>query len=90
MIINLGFQKGQGTIDQIFPARQLREKCQKENFVRYGILFDQTEGFDSLGRDGIYKVIPKFGCTGKVITTLKLFRENLLARFKMIEFEKLF
>ena len=57
-----GFRKDSGTIDMIFTARQLEEKCQEQNVDLYMTFVDLTKAFDTLSRDGLWKIMVKFGC----------------------------
>ena len=47
-----GFRKDRGTIDMIFTARQLQEKCQEQNVDLYMTFVDLTKAFDTVSRDG--------------------------------------
>ncbi|VDM04197.1 unnamed protein product [Schistocephalus solidus] len=52
-----------GTTDMIFAARQLQEKCQEMRTQTYTLAFvDLTKAFDAVNRDGLWKVMQKFGC----------------------------
>ena len=57
-----GFRKDRGTIDMIFTARQLQEKCQEQNVDLYMTFVDLTKAFDTVSRDGLWKIMAKFGC----------------------------
>ena len=48
-----GFTKDRGTIDMIFTARQLQEKCQEQNMDLYMTFVDLTKAFDTVGREGL-------------------------------------
>ena len=54
-----GFRKDRGTIDMIFTARQ--EKCQGQNIDLYMTFVDLTKAFDTVSRDGLWKIMAKFG-----------------------------
>ena len=43
-----GFRKDGGTIDMIFTARQLQEKCQEQNMDLYMTFVDLTKAFDTV------------------------------------------
>ena len=43
-----GFRKDSGTIDMIFTARQLQEKCQRQNVDLYMTFVDLTKAFDTV------------------------------------------
>ena len=55
-----GFRKDRGTIDMIFTARQLQEKCQEQNVALYMTFVDLTKAFDTVSRDGLWKIIAKY------------------------------
>ncbi|VDL99875.1 unnamed protein product [Schistocephalus solidus] len=46
----------------IFAARQLQEKCQGMRTHLYFTFVDLTKAFDTVNRDGLWKVMEKFGC----------------------------
>ena len=48
-----GFRKNRGTIDMIFTARQLQEKCQEQNVDLYMTFVDLTKAFDIVSREGL-------------------------------------
>ena len=62
-----GFRKDRGTIDMIFTARQLQEKCQEQNVDLYMTFVDLTKAFDTVSRDGLWKKMAKFGCPPRYI-----------------------
>ena len=75
-----GFRKGRGTSDMIFAARQLQEKCQEQNRDLYTTFVDLTKAFDTVSREGLWKIMTKFGCPGKFITMVRQFHDGMLAR----------
>jgi len=46
-----GFRQNRGTIDMIFAARQLQEKCQEQNVDLYLTFVDLTKAFDTVSRE---------------------------------------
>ena len=54
-----GFRTYRGTIDMIFTARQLQEKCQEQNVDLYMTFIDITKTFDTVSRDGLWKIMAK-------------------------------
>ena len=50
-----GFRKDRGTIDMIFTARHLQEKCQEQNVYLYMIFFDFTKAFDTVSRGKLWQ-----------------------------------
>ena len=45
-----GFRAGGGTVDTIFAATQIQEKCQKQNRDLYTTFVDLTKAFDTVRR----------------------------------------
>ena len=66
-----GFRKNRGTIDMIFTARQLQEKCQEQNVDLYMTFVDLTKAFDTVSREGLWKIMAKFGCPAKFIAMVR-------------------
>ena len=62
----------------IFTARQLQEKCQ--NVDLYMTFVDLTKAFDTVSREGLWKIMAKFGCTAKFIAMVRQFHDGMLAR----------
>ena len=75
-----GFRKNRGTIDMIFTARQLQEKCQEQNGDLYMTFVDLTKAFDTVSREGLWKIMAKFGCPAKFIAMVRQFHDGMLAR----------
>ena len=46
-----GFRCGRGTIDMIFVAQQLQEKCREQHQDLYLAFVDLTNAFDTVNRD---------------------------------------
>jgi len=68
-----GFRAGRSTADMIFAARQLQEKCREQNFVLYTTFVDLTKAFDTVCREGLLKIMAKFGCPAKFIAMVRQF-----------------
>ena len=75
-----GFRKGRGKIDVIFTARQLQEKCQEQNVDLYMTFVDLTKAFDTVSRDGLWKIIAKFGYPSRYIAMVRQFHDGMQAR----------
>ena len=56
------FRGGRETVDMIFAARQLQEKCQEQYDYLSITLIDLTNPFDTVCRDGLWQIMEKFGC----------------------------
>ena len=75
-----GFRKNRGTIDMIFTARQFQEKCQEQNVDLYMTFVDLTKASDTVSREGLWKIMAKFGCPAKFIAMVRQFHDGMLAR----------
>ena len=64
----------------IFRARQLQEKCQEQNMDLYMTFVDLTKAFDTDIREGLWKIMAKFGCPTKFIAMVRQFHDGMLAR----------
>ena len=71
------FCKEHRTVDMVFAARQLQEKCQEQNTDLYSIYVDQTKTFDMVSRDGLWRIMAKYGCSEKFITIIKQFHNGM-------------
>ena len=75
-----GFRKDRGTIVMIFTPRQLQKKCQEQIMdlnMTFAVL---TKAFDTVSREGLWKIIAKFGCLTKFIAMLRQFHDDMLAQ----------
>ena len=75
-----GFRKDRGTLNMIFTARQRQEKCQEQNVDLYMTFVDLTKAFDIVSREGLWKIMAKFGCPAKFIAMVRQFHDGMLAR----------
>ena len=74
------FRKERGTIDMVFAARQLQEKCQEQNVDLYSTYVDLTKAFDTVSREGLWRIMAKYGCPPKFITIVRLLHDGMMAR----------
>ena len=80
LVVSLIVGKDRGTIDMIFTARQLQEKCQEQNVDLYMTFVDLTKAFDTVSRDGLWKIMAKFGCPPRYIAMVRQFHDGMQAR----------
>ena len=52
-----GFRRGRSTIDMIFVARQLKEKCREQHQDLYLAFVDLTKAFDSVNRHLLWNIL---------------------------------
>ncbi|BHF85589.1 hypothetical protein SprV_1002875800 [Sparganum proliferum] len=62
-----GFRRYRGTMDSIFAARQLQEKCLEMRTHLYSTFVDLTKAFDTVNRKGLWRVMQKFSCPEQFI-----------------------
>lgn len=75
-----GFRAGRGTVDMIFSARQLVEKCKEQRMPLYQVFVDLTKAFDTVNREALWKVLGKFGCTSAFVDKMKQLHRSMKAR----------
>ena len=46
----------------IFVLRQIQEKCRKQNMGLCAAFVDLTKAFDTVSRDGLWKILAHLGC----------------------------
>ena len=75
-----GFRAGRGTMDMVFAARQLQEKCMEQHQDLYLTFVDLTKAFDTVSREGLWKIMEKFGCPRKFTAIVRQFHDGMMAR----------
>ena len=56
------FRSNKGTVDMIFVLRQIQEKCREQNMGLYAAFVDLTKAFDTVSREGLWKILARLGC----------------------------
>nr|VZI49256.1 unnamed protein product [Spirometra erinaceieuropaei] len=74
-----GFRRHRGTTDMIFAARQLQEKCPKMRTHLYSTFVDLTKASDTVNREGLWKIIQKFGCPERFIQMVRQLHGGMMA-----------
>ena len=78
-----GFRRGRSTIDVIFVARHLQERCREHHHDLY-LAFDYlTKEFDTVNRDLLWNILRKFGCPPTFIAILQQFHSGMCAQVVM-------
>ncbi|BHF75580.1 hypothetical protein SprV_0501867600 [Sparganum proliferum] len=75
-----GFRRHRGTMDMIFAARQLQEKCQEMWTHLHSTFVDLTKAFDTVNREGLWKIMQKFGCPERFIEMVRQLHDGMMAR----------
>ena len=61
-------------------VRGSSKKCQEQNVDLYMTFVDITKAFDTVSREGHWKIMAKFGCPAKFIAMVRQFHDGMLAR----------
>ena len=64
----------------VFAARQLQEKCQEQNSDLFSTYVDLTKAFDTVSREGLWKIMAKYGCPRKFISMVQQFHAVMKAQ----------
>nr|VZI07327.1 unnamed protein product [Spirometra erinaceieuropaei] len=75
-----GFRRHRGTMDMIFAARQLQEKCQEMRTYLYSTFVHLTKAFDTVNREGLWKIMQKFGCPERFTQMVRQLHDGMMAR----------
>nr|VZH97110.1 unnamed protein product [Spirometra erinaceieuropaei] len=75
-----GFRRHRETTDMIFAARQLQEKCQEMRTHLYSTFVDLTKAFDTVNREGLWKIMQKIGCPERFTQTVCQLHDGMMAR----------
>ena len=75
-----GFRRNRSTIDMVFVARLLQEKCREQHSSLYLAFIDLTKAFDTVNRTLLWGILSKFGCTPQFLAVLREFHDGMSAR----------
>nr|VZI44696.1 unnamed protein product [Spirometra erinaceieuropaei] len=75
-----GFRRHRGTTDMIFAARQLQDKRQEMRTHPYSTFVDLTKAFDTVNREGLWKIMQKFGCPERFTQMVRQLHDGMMAR----------
>ena len=67
-----------GTVDMIFAARKLKEKCNEKRVALCTKFVDLTKTFDILSREGLWQIMAKFGCPNIFISIVRQFHDGMI------------
>jgi len=48
----------------------------------YAVFFDLTKAYDTVSRDGLWKVLTRLGCPPKFLTILRQLHDGQMGQFK--------
>ena len=72
-----GFRPNRSTIDMVFSIRQLQEKCREQRMPLFIAFTDLTKAFDTVSRDGLFKILPTMGCPPRLLGIIKSFHDDM-------------
>ncbi|BHF59295.1 hypothetical protein SprV_0100225200 [Sparganum proliferum] len=73
-----GFRRHRGTTDMIFTSHQLQEKCQEMRTPLYSTSVDLTRASDTVNREGLWKIMQKFGCPERSIQIVRQLHDGMM------------
>ena len=73
-----GFRKDRGTKDMLITTR-LQEKCHEQNVDLYMTFVDLTKAFDTVSRNGLWKIMTKFGYPPRFVAMVRQFHDDMQA-----------
>ena len=74
-----GFRPFRGTNDMVFALRQLQEKCSLHGQDLYLLFIDLTKAFDTVNREGLWRILEKTGCPKHFVRIISSFHDNMKA-----------
>ena len=75
-----GFRANRGTIDMIFSARQIQEKCKEQQKPLGMIFYDLEKAFDSVPRPAMWQVLERYGCPRKFTALIRTLHDGMMGR----------
>ena len=63
-----------------YGSTQLLEECQEQSVDLYMTFIDLTKAFDTVSREGLWKIMVNFGYPDKFIAMVRQFHDGILAR----------
>ena len=61
----------------IFSARQMQEKCIKQNMDLVAVFIDLTKAFDAMNREALWVILSKLGCPTKFVNLIRQFHDDM-------------
>lgn len=72
-----GFRAGRSTMDMIFTLRQIQEKCREQQLPLFTAFVDLKKAFDTVSREGLYRVLEHIGCPPTLLAITKSFHDDM-------------
>ena len=71
-----GFRKNKSTVDQIFILRNIIEQVNEWQATFYAHFVDFEKAFDSVHREGLWRIMKAYGIPDKLITMVKIMYDD--------------
>ena len=78
-----GFRSNRSTVDMVFCARQVIEKCREQHKDLFISFIDLSKAFDSVDRTLLWKILEKCGCPSKIIDIVRQLHDGMQVRVKV-------
>nr|VZI24438.1 unnamed protein product [Spirometra erinaceieuropaei] len=75
-----GLRLYRGTTDMMLAVRRRQKKCQEMRTHLYSTFIDLTKVSDTVNREGLWKIMPKFGCLQRFSQMVRQLHDGMLAR----------
>ena len=72
-----GFRSERSTVDMVFAARQLMEKCREQHQDLYIAFVDLSKAFDSVDRKLLWEVLGKCGCPPRFVNIVRQLHDGM-------------
>ncbi len=66
----------------VFAVRQMQERSREQNMELYLVFVDLTKAFDTANRQGLWKILRRFGCPEKLTNLIASFHTGMQARLQ--------
>ena len=66
----------------VFVLRQIQEKCREQNMGLFVAFIHLTKDFDTVSREGPWKILARLGCHPKFLTILRQLHEGQMSQVK--------
>ena len=73
-----GFRSNRSTVDMVFAARQLLEKCREQRRNLYVAFVDLSKAFDSVDRELLWAVLRRCGCPPRFTHLIKELHDDIM------------
>ncbi|CAH1266638.1 Hypp3464 [Branchiostoma lanceolatum] len=77
-----GFKAKRGTTDMTFVLRQIQEKFREQNMGLYAAFIDLTKTFDTVSRDGMWRILARLGCPPKLLQIVQQLHKEQMGQVK--------